>query len=94
MLTSRQIQARRCNWKLWKGHTPDGLERLRQAARQNRPWLKSTGPRTDAGKLRSRMNALNHGERSAAAVRQRKELNRWVREVRELLRFDPKSAGF
>ena len=67
---------------------------MRQAARRNRPWLKSTGPRTDAGKVRSRMNALKHGERSAAAVRERKELNHWVRQVRELLRFDAESAGF
>ena len=87
MATERQIRANRRNRELWTGHTSVGIESLRQAVRRNRPWLKSTGPRTEAGKARSRMNALTHGERSVVAVRQRKELNHWVREVRELLRL-------
>jgi hypothetical protein len=30
--------------------SPEGRERLRQAALANRPWEKSTGPKTAAGK--------------------------------------------
>jgi hypothetical protein len=33
--------------------TPEGLERLRQSALKNQPWLKATGPKTPAGKKRS-----------------------------------------
>jgi hypothetical protein len=36
--------------------TPEGRERLRQAALEDRPWLSSTGPRTAAGKARAAAN--------------------------------------
>ena len=37
--------------------------RARQAERikEWKPWLKSTGPKSDEGKIISRMNALNNG---------------------------------
>lgn len=43
--------------------------RVRHAAaiRRWKPWLKSTGPRTAAGKSRSAKNALRHGDRTQAA---------------------------
>jgi hypothetical protein len=41
---------------LWRGLTPEGRERLRQAALKNQPWRKTTGPRTPEGKARSAAN--------------------------------------
>ena len=38
-----------------------GLEALRAAARRDRPWEKSTGPRTADGKRRSSQNAWKRG---------------------------------
>jgi hypothetical protein len=35
-------------------------ERLRQQCLNRKPWLKSTGPRTDEGKYRSRANGCGH----------------------------------
>ena len=39
--------------------------------RQKKPWLHSTGPRTEAGKARAAMNATTHGMtgKSARALR-------------------------
>ena len=36
--------------------TPKGREKLRQTALNNRPWEKSTGPKTAEGKRRSAAN--------------------------------------
>ena len=41
--------------------TAHGRRRLQEAARRNRPWLHSTGPRTPAGKRRSAGNAIWFG---------------------------------
>ena len=49
-----------------------GLDALRAAARRTRPWTRSTGPTTTAGKERTRLNGLKHGRRSAAAVERRR----------------------
>ena len=42
--------------------------------RRVRPWRRSTGPRTKAGKDKSKYNATKHGNRSAAFVRMRRAL--------------------
>jgi len=51
-------------------------DRKRQSAlmRRLKPWKKSTGPRTKAGKEKSKYNAVKHGGRSAATIRMRKAL--------------------
>lgn len=83
MGTKAQIEANRRNRKRWKGHTPEGLERLREAAHQNQPWLKSTGPRTTEGKANSRNNAWIHGQRSEKAVASRRALTMLMALIRQ-----------
>ncbi len=63
--------------------TPAGLEALRASANRVRPWTRSTGPRTPAGKARARMNATTHGERSAAAAAMHRELTQIGAMLRE-----------
>jgi hypothetical protein len=41
--------------------TRAGRAALRAAIQKTKPWLRSTGPRTDAGKLATRQNAVKHG---------------------------------
>lgn len=47
-----------------KGWSPERRAAQSARARASKPWLKSTGPRTSAGKRRCRMNGLKHGHRS------------------------------
>jgi hypothetical protein len=49
------------------GWTPERRARQSALLRRTRPWLRSTGPRTAAGKARSAQNALKHGHCTAAA---------------------------
>ena len=71
------------------GWTPE--RRARQAAliRTWRPWDRSTGPRTEAGKAKASRNADKIGEWKAERDNIR-ALNRYVRELlsrqRELMR--------
>src|SRR5687767_5226702 len=58
----RRVAAGKLNRVLRKGLTPDGAERLRQAALAQRPWTKSTGPRTAAGKARAAANGLERAK--------------------------------
>ena len=55
-----------------------------EAIRRSRPWEKSTGPRTTAGKAKASQNALRHGVRSQVV----KEYRRVVRENRRFNLFD------
>jgi len=61
--------------------SPDGLRALRETIRRNRPWEKSTGPRTEDGKARAKVNAVTHGERMALAEAQRAARVRMLREL-------------
>ena len=47
-----------------KGWTEERRRAQAERIRKNKPWEKSTGPRTEKGKARSRLNALKHGQRS------------------------------
>lgn len=64
-VSQKQLAANRRNWAKRGPLTASGRCRLSAAARRNKPWQHSTGPRTAAGKERSRTNALKTGEASA-----------------------------
>jgi hypothetical protein len=67
----RRVAAGRLNREKRGPLTPEGRERLRQAALAGRPWLHSTGPKSAAGKARVAQNGRSGqaGELSARAVR-------------------------
>ena len=67
----RRVAAGRLNREKRGPLTPEGCERLRQAALAGRPWRFATGPRTPAGKLRVAQNGKlrQAGEPSAREVR-------------------------
>ena len=70
----RRVAAGRLN-RLKRGPlTPEGRERLRQAALARRPWEHATGPRTSAGKVQA-----------AANGKRRQTSEHSVREVRSSL---------
>ena len=68
-----------------KGWTPERRARQAERIRQWKPWEKSTGPRTEAGKATSSQNALVHGERSAEVVKARKQFNDAMRSSRVII---------
>lgn len=72
-----RVAAGRRNWSKRRGFTPEGLERLRQAALQHRPWEHSTGPRTAAGRA---ISALNRRRKSRP-----NPLLEQLREIRNVL---------
>jgi hypothetical protein len=47
------------------GWTPERRKKQSKAIRKWKPWEKSTGPKTEEGKEKSKMNAQKHGMRSA-----------------------------
>lgn len=66
-LTPRQVAARKA--RAARGPLSDEARaRLREVALARRPWEKSTGPRTAAGKARSRRNAIRDGHKSEATL--------------------------
>ena len=62
--------------KTW---SPERRAKQAELIRASKPWLKSTGPRTEEGKARCAANALKHGFRSRAFIEQ-------VRQERQLIR--------
>ncbi len=44
-----------------KGWTDERRQKARERILKNKPWEKSTGPKTKAGKEKSSLNALKHG---------------------------------
>jgi len=93
MASERQIRANRANRKKRRGISPIGRLRLRIAARRNRPWEHSTGPRTAKGKATSSRNATKHGMRSREAVAERREMAEFARFIRELAASVPSSSN-
>lgn len=65
MASQRRIAANRRNWSKRRGLTESGRQRLREAAFRNQPWRRNTGPKTQAGKVRARMNARKSGRHDA-----------------------------
>src|SRR6185503_4320069 len=59
-----------------KNWTPEARAAAAERARTRKPWLHSTGPKTESGKSRSKMNAYRHGDYGAD-----------VREFRRVLRL-------
>ena len=58
--------------------TPEERQKQADAIKKWKPWEKSTGPNTQAGKARAKMNGLKHGRRSAAyRARKAEESARW-----------------
>lgn len=47
-----------------KGWTEERRQKARERILKNKPWEKSTGPRTAEGKRKSSLNAVKHGGRS------------------------------
>jgi hypothetical protein len=62
------------------GWTSERRARQAEAIRRWQPWTRSTGPRTEAGKARTRLNAYRGGVRPML-----RELSRVLREQRREL---------
>ena len=67
------------------GWTPERRAKQAEAIRRWRPWERSTGPKTEAGKTASSMNAEKHGMRGRDALDAGQELRRFLRSCRERL---------
>ena len=86
---SNKDRPRRRSYRL----TKSGLASLRQSAGKTKPWQWSTGPRTTAGKARSRSNARKHGERGADAIAAWRQLNGALRLLRAHDRLEAASTA-
>ena len=58
-----------------------GLASLRESALRRRPWGRSTGPRTEAGKSRSKLNALKHGQCCQVRRAEQRQINASIRQL-------------
>jgi hypothetical protein len=61
-LSRRSCGAAKAGW------SPERRARQSARIRALEPWRRSTGPRTEAGKSQSAMNALKHGGRSRGNI--------------------------
>lgn len=57
-----------------KGWTEERRQKARERILKNKPWEKSTGPKTPAGKQNVALNALKHGGRSRVALALAKQI--------------------
>ena len=74
--------------------SPEGLQNLRSTVHRVRPWRRSTGPRTVAGKARSAQNALKHGRRSREAIVDQRRVWGWGRLTSAVLAYDGAKLDF
>ena len=82
----RRVAAGKRNRALNKGPTPEGRERLLQAALANRPWEASNGPRLPRGKAASALNG-KAGQKGELSVRElRAELAGLTCVIKEMAR--------
>ncbi len=66
--------------------TPERRAAQAERMRTQKPWLKTTGPKTDAGKQRVAKNSQTHGRRSAEFMQQVKILRTLLRTQRAQLK--------
>ena len=92
----RRVAAGKLNRAKRKGLTPEGRERLRQAALKNRPWQFSTGPRTPEGKAKAALNPQKQqlGPLSVRAIKRGlADLRALAQEMRDSRRLVGKVAS-
>lgn len=86
----KRVAAGRRNRKLRGPLTAEGREKLREAAVRNRPWERSTGPKTPEGKARSAANGRKRrggkasGQRVRAKLADADALMKHMAKLREL----------
>jgi len=66
------------------GWTLERRKRQAELIHRWKPWIRSTGPRTEAGKAVSRLNAFKHGCRSKEARALERMLAQFARTEREI----------
>lgn len=65
------------------GWTPERSQKQSERIRTWKPWEKSTGPKTEAGKAKASQNALKHGLRSGEMQELHNLLTQFQRTERE-----------
>jgi hypothetical protein len=68
------------------GWTPERRAKQAQAIGRWRPWERSTGPQTEAGKTTAAANSRKHGMRSVVWREQQKQINAFLRDCRQRLK--------
>jgi hypothetical protein len=88
-IPQNELIARKPGQRQW---TPAQRATAALRASQQKPWLHSTGPRTDAGKSRAKINAYKHGLHSELTRKFKRLLREQSRFVREIGRWHRLSA--
>lgn len=64
------------------GWTPERRAAQRLAIRRWRPWEKSTGPKSPAGKVRVSKNATKHGRQRRSVVDEQRAIRKLLKDLR------------
>jgi hypothetical protein len=89
----RRVEAGRLNRAKRKGLTPEGREKLRRPALENKPWKSSTGPRTPEGKAKiaASKKARQKGPPGITAIRaELADYRGFMKEMREARAMGPR----